>query len=126
MTLSPLGLARVQEKGVVPGDAGVAGHDGEVRLGPQPVVVFSSSTILELAQQCMKSRGAGQVGGWRDWGVGDAKWWVGLRAGFMTCWRSVNARPGGQSNVVGGGPPSECSPDHLEWVPELVSHSCNK
>lgn len=60
---------------------------------------------------------ARQVGGWRDWGVGDAvvgwiKRWIRGLAVSQTWWL-VDRHP-------------ECSPGHLEWVPELVSHGCNR
>lgn len=38
MTINSLGLAHVQEGEVAPGVAGEAGHDGELRLDPQPLM----------------------------------------------------------------------------------------
>lgn len=66
------------------------------------------------------------MGGWRDWGVGDAvvgwiKSWIYDLLEKCECqaWRSV--RRGGWWTAI-----LSVLPDHLEWVPELVSHSCNK
>ena len=71
MTISPLGLAHVQEGEVAPGDAGEAGHDGELRLDPPAFDGFlASSPSLRISPAvCEEQSGAGQVGGWREWAV---------------------------------------------------------